>query len=80
MPVPPTSQSDTDLFGNPIPEFPKVIDPQPCWRCGSHHYQVEPGVGPHAALLRCIVCGTGDRWLSKLEAEVVNDRKGTFHE
>jgi hypothetical protein len=37
---------------------------RPC-RCGSTRFTVLPGVGPHAAQLRCDFCKTGGRWLSR---------------
>ena len=63
----------TDLFGNPDPVERKLVHPDPCRHCGSHHFRVEPGKGPHAALLRCFVCGRGTRWLSKVEAEQLKE-------
>jgi hypothetical protein len=37
---------------------------RPC-RCGSIHFTVMPGVGPHVAQLRCDACRRGGRWLSR---------------
>ena len=56
----------TDLFDATDPPRNAVL-PEPCPACGSHHYRVEPGVGPHAAGLRCAVCGKHCGWMSKAE-------------
>ena len=45
-----------------------------CNKCGSHHYRVYPGVGPHVAQLRCAVCGLGGVWMTKAEYEELNGR------
>lgn len=37
---------------------------RPC-TCGSTKFRIGPGAGPHAASLRCDLCGNGGRWLSK---------------
>ena len=56
----------TDLFDATDPPR-KVIHPHACVACGSHHYTVEQGTGPHAGHLRCAVCGRGGLWMSKAE-------------
>jgi hypothetical protein len=38
-------------------------------RCGSTDFIVMPGVGPHAAQLRCNECGSGGRWLGRALVE-----------
>jgi hypothetical protein len=37
---------------------------RPC-SCGSIHFTVTPGIGPHAAQLVCDACDRGGRWLSR---------------
>jgi hypothetical protein len=34
-------------------------------KCGSSIFEVMPGIGPHAAQLRCDNCRLGGRWLSR---------------
>jgi len=55
----------SDLFDDIDPPR-KVVLPRPC-KCGSHHFKVLKGEGPHAAGLRCFVCGEHAGWLSKEE-------------
>lgn len=58
----------TDLFDN-TPHAPhNVVHPHTC-ACGSHHYRVEQGEGPHAAHLRCAVCGKGGLWMTREDYE-----------
>ncbi len=37
---------------------------RPC-SCGSADFVIAPGVGAHAAQLRCNRCGRGGRWLQR---------------
>jgi hypothetical protein len=37
---------------------------RPCSYCGSETFIVGPGVGQHAAQLRCASCDRGGRWLA----------------
>jgi hypothetical protein len=51
---------------------------RPC-ACGSTLFVVIPGVGPHAAQLKCDACGTGGRWLSRRHFEP-EERDNSFSE
>lgn len=55
-----------DLFDPPRPTI--AIPREPCL-CGSMRYAITPGVGPHAAGLRCATCEQFKRWMSKIEYE-----------
>ena len=45
-----------------------TVPHRPCPNCRSTIYRVGPGRGPHIAELFCTGCGTGGRWLSKVDA------------
>jgi len=57
-----------DLFDN-TPNAPRNALLTRACVCGSHHFKVEQGTGPHAAGIRCAVCGQHAGWLSKVEFE-----------
>ena len=54
-----------DLFDTIDPPHHAVLD-RPC-PCGAHHFMLEPGRGPHAAGLRCAVCGRHCGWMTKAD-------------
>ena len=59
------SSSMNDLFGSIDP--PRHVDLARACLCGSHHFRVGPGVGPHAAALRCAVCDRHAGWMTKID-------------
>jgi hypothetical protein len=43
----------------------QLVGPFRRCRCGSEHFIVMEGIGPHSAQLRCRSCWLGGRWLAK---------------
>ncbi|MCW2218316.1 hypothetical protein M2232_001848 [Bradyrhizobium japonicum] len=67
---PTTTNRPSRPDGRPLQMDQKLICDRPdgvfrACNCGSIHFTVTPGVGPHVAQLVCDACDRGGRWLSR---------------